>query len=514
MTELPHAKLFDRVLPTSLLVLCVFLWGVTVVYNTKWIPGDQDGFFIHQTSFLGDGSSDKTEYLFNLSRNAEVLGLSEYEKNDLAAKIRSTTNYLVLSGTLYVLRQLYPPDDADQFGRYVGESILWAWIIIVVAAAIVMFVLFISVKKHYKQWPYCLALFICLTFSLEYIVLSSPEGWRFSEQNSFTAFLGVATHFMFNPGLEFSLFGVYSRNAFTALLVCCYALRWSERLPWCYPLLVALGFVHQAYGMLMITIMIIVDLICRPHLFRNWLVLVSVVIGIVMGLFNQSLHEGAGTSGGLWLPEGWGHWIGTALVIGALCVLGLLWRAPSVRTTLSQFRDRSIGKFSVVSQDVILLLLAAIGLVTLSWLMTQQLGAAAVQLSWLEMSVRPVALFRIGILLGASVLVVRGIANFAGGKEWMPMRAFGLALAVVLVLGLAGVTGRFFTIYIAPTKHFATADEQFKAIIGRNDDEPLPKVHRYTLLQYAIARSLAHGDASFERLAGVFASRRIRQTEP
>lgn len=233
MTELPQPKIFDRLLPTSLLVLCVFLWGVVVVYNTKWIPGDQDGFFIHQTSFLGDGSSDKTEYLFNLSRNAEVLGLSEFEKNDLVAKIRTTTNYLVLSGTLYALRQLYPPDAADQFGRYVGESRFWATIIIVVAAAIMMFVLFISVKKSYKQWPYCLALFICLAFMLEYIVLSSPKGWRFSEQSSFIAYLGVAAHFMLNPGVEYSLFGAHSRNLFTALLVCCYALRWSGRLPWC-----------------------------------------------------------------------------------------------------------------------------------------------------------------------------------------------------------------------------------------------------------------------------------------
>jgi hypothetical protein len=255
--------------------------------------------------------------------------------------------------------------------------------------------------------------------------------------------------------------------------------------------------VHQTYAGILLALIVATDLAIRPWVFRRPAVVPTVLLGIVLAALRQGLHHGVGTAG-TWDIGGLPMLAGLAVAL-AIMAAGLVLLRP-VLTRYYGFTRTLCGQ-SEVLPDVVALALAALAIGTVSWIMTQHIGVDAAKLSWSELSGRPLSFLRIGIVFGMALMAVRrlGTAPTRGGDA-VRLALIGMA-CVGGVVALGAIAARSASQPFDAAANFTNDDARFERFLRTDGTEPSPQevMARYTLVWYALDRSLDRNDASFER---------------
>ena len=163
---------------------------------------------------------------------------------------------------------------------------------------------------------------------------------------------------LLRPGHEFSPLSFAPRNNFALLMIGVFALRWTDRHLHAYVLLFFLSLVHLGTSGLLWALLVFVDLLLRPHLFRRPAVLGVVALTGAVFFARETMWEVVGERA-----------LTVAAAGAALFVLlGLLLAVPQLRQPVARLgeRYRSVRGALLRRGDVA----ADIIVITIFWLVT------------------------------------------------------------------------------------------------------------------------------------------------
>lgn len=237
--------------------------------------------------------------------------------------------------------------------------------------------------------------------------------------------------FVFNPGVQYSLFGSTPRNNFAVLILAVFALRWAGRAPWAYLLLPPLALLHQSHATFALAFLLAVDLAWQPKRLLEWQSVLVILLFIILSVSRETLWTYVGS---------WGIWLGVAA--GGLAVLiSWLWRRntsllpPGTRGSLGP-RSRSwFGKVQsnpVLSDLVAMVVLVLIALL-ISVLAKDMVQPLQYQYFWGQLPTRALSFLQVPIVWAVFVLTLRAIARRFGERR----RAILSVAVLMLFVGLS-----------------------------------------------------------------------------
>jgi hypothetical protein len=479
----------------AMLALAVILLFATAAYNTRWMTGISDDWFFYHTAFFGADAEAAGVLRAEAARHLAALGMPAYEISDFAAKTATLSNYLSKTLGIFAAKHLFADVGAGDYGYQVFKSVLGGALLNLALIAGITAAVFRAIGR--RDVVVALLLSVVALFFCEYLLFPAVLNWRLSEIPTFGGFVLASLNFFVNPSLHFSPFGFTGRSFFVALMFGFFALRWSDRIAASYLFLVALALVHQTYAGILLALIVATDLAIRPWVFRRPAVVPTVLLGIVLAALRQGLHHGVGTAG-TWDIGGLPMLAGLAVAL-AIMAAGLVLLRP-VLTRYYGFTRTLCGQ-SEVLPDVVALALAALAIGTVSWIMTQHIGVDAAKLSWSELSGRPLSFLRIGIVFGMALMAVRRLGTAATrGGDAVRLALIGMA-CVGGVVALGAIAARSAFQPFDAAANFTDDDARFERFLRTDGTEPSPQevMARYTLVWYALDRSLDRNDASFER---------------
>lgn len=246
-------------------------------------------------------------------------------------------------------------------------------------------------------------------------------GYRISAQEDPILYAIMSVIFFASPGMQFDVFGVSARSAFTLAIVGFFVLRWGVSSSIAYICLPMLALIHSTYSGIFLFMIVAVDIVLRPRdLFDRR---VALSICVTAALF-------------FWRERIWTIFGGLEIALVGILAIGL---TAFLVTRVSRYDvpilSQILGKlrsYDVVKADVILFGCGAVIVSLLAYLMTDPQSLDD-RYTWMELSSRPLALIRIPVFLGLLVIFLRA-ANASDRHLLTLLPSIGAALlATVLV---------------------------------------------------------------------------------
>lgn len=319
-------------------------------------------------------------------------GYEEEQAKHFDFRYEYRTNYLIHSASIAACRLAHPPSDfyagsvrnCISHGMFAGSMIV---VLIVICALI-------KVRNRVLLASTITLLSVLFVLLLAKFHLSD---YRLSKIDDPILYFLLSWIFFISPGMQFDLFGISARSAFTAGLVAFFVLRWGGYQRHSYLLLLPLSLVHLTYSGIFAFMIVAVDLVSRPAIFKDRVISLSIVgLG---GLFfwRESLWE---SFGGFEIALGA---IGTVALLAAAAFAVRLEGATQIKRFLERFRNMEIVKL-----DILLFFAGAVFISGLAFVMTTG-NTLEARFTWMQISSRPLALIRIPVFLGLIVLLYRAI---------------------------------------------------------------------------------------------------------
>lgn len=252
--------------------------------------------------------------------------------------------------------------------------------------------------------------------ALAYLTIDlSSRNWRLTNASSIIGFLYQTTLFVISPGFEFDVFGITPRSDATLLFVAIMVFRWQRRMDAGYWTIVLVALVHGTYGALTLVIFLILDLLLQPNKVRNWRCIAPISLVIAVTLLRvQSFEAFDGTI------------IQLAAIVAAGAVFGGLATSTGEKILGYVSPVRWLRSRPVLHAETLLLFVGMACSVAVAFLLASFSTGLTEKYVAHELSGRPIALMRIGALLGICAMVMNKEIN--GSARLWPGAAVAVAL--------------------------------------------------------------------------------------
>ena len=269
-------------------------------------------------------------------------------------------NEYVLPGTIYygvsrILKPLYDPAPG-LYPIFLTQSIVFGFYLTFLLTLLVLVGVFSTIAEQRYSWA--MALTIGIYGLSELLPVDANSFATILMHNSLGDTLAHIRDLILRPGPQFSPLSFPTRSNFSLLILALFALRWQGRYAAAYALLFFMSFYHLSASGLLIVMLVGIDLLRQPEIFRQRNV--AAAVGVLVAVF-------------LYREEMWGSLLGHGLMpviaagVGTVVFIGLTF-IPAVRKVL--FGPRSFyGRLqqmlrarSAVAADLIL--------VVTGWLVT------------------------------------------------------------------------------------------------------------------------------------------------
>jgi len=400
-------------------------------------------------------------------RTAQALAQFGYEEEQVKHfdfRYEYRTNYLLHSSSIAVCRLLHAPSEyyAGSLKNCISKGMFAGNMFVVL---LVMWTL-IKVRNRILLASTIMLLSVLFLLILAKFHLSD---YRLSKIDDPILYFLLSFIFFISPGVQFDLFGISARSAFTAGLIAFFVLRWGGYQRYSYLLLLPLSLVHLTYSGIFAFMVVAVDLASRPAIFKDRAI--SLAVASLGGLF-------------FWRESLWGSFGGFEIALGAIGIEALLAIASfavrlegpaQIRRFLERFRQTEIVKL-----DVLLFFAGAAFISILAFVMTTE-NTVEDRFTWMQISSRPLALIRIPVFLGLIVLVYRRIDRKLIDRVVNCLCALVLSMSVFLIIR----TGMYEWSY---SDEEASIQELTRSTLS-DDAQDLPNI----LIYYHLLRDLDLG---------------------
>ncbi len=277
------------------LVLIISLIGGLAAHTTfqsQGVRGTDDNLIF----YMGGLNVFHAEALERL--NDRAIALFEKKGTDPHAMMRLrlhkvSLNEYVLPGTIYygvsrVLKTLFGRVP-DLYPLFLSQSIVFGFFLTFLLTLLVLLGVFAFINRPLFIWA--------LGLTLGLYGLSELLPLRY---NSYATILmhdslgGIFTHtkdLLLRPGSQFSPLAFTPRSNFTLLLIGLFALRWSKHYLAAYGLLLVLSYYHLSASGLVLVMLVGIDLVVRPQVFRSIPVAGAVALTTAVFLYRENMWE-------------------------------------------------------------------------------------------------------------------------------------------------------------------------------------------------------------------------------
>lgn len=337
----------------------------------------------------------------NLLKMMSDIGYSEEQVKLFEFRDRYRANYLLHSSFIALYSQLLTP------GEHFADSLRTTLVYGMMTANLVVIAFVATCLVAARSTLLLVAATLLLVFFYELDVLHLfPMDYRLSSTENPFVYMFLSLMFFVTPGMQFDVFGVSARCAFTMALIGFFVLRWSGRSALAYASLLFLALIHATYSGIVLFMVVTIDVVLRPQIFTNWRVTAS-ALG-VGGLF-------------FWREELWSVFGGLEIAIGALLGISSLaflirYLSAGKRGTLTTMLQR-LREWDRVKSDVVLFACGAVLISLVAYVMTDPDSLDA-RYTWMELSSRPLALIRVPVFFGLIFIFLRA----ANAMDWRLMR--------------------------------------------------------------------------------------------
>jgi hypothetical protein len=350
-------------------------------------------------------------------------------------------NEFALPGMLYyaisrILKPLFDPAPGI-YPIFITQSLVFGFFVTFALTLLLFTGVFVGIRALIFTWA--LGLTVGLYGLSEFLPLQSNSYATILMHDSLGGIFAHSRDLLLRPGTQFSPLAFTPRSHVTLLLIGLFALRWRRQHAAAYGLLFVLSFYHLSASGLLIVMLVGIDLLVRPEIFRVRSVGAIASLTTALFLYRENMWEfllGRGLTALIM--------VGIALLVG----VGLI-MVPAVRKKLSGATSvcRRIQRLLVargaIAADLILIVTAWIVSVIAIYFLIQTLdlksfaGWSEAFYFWGRVNGRIMTLLMPSIVFGCFVLTLARLARsnrFAIrrlGHVAMPIIIGVIALAVV-----------------------------------------------------------------------------------
>jgi hypothetical protein len=194
----------------------------------------------------------------------------------------------IMYGVSRVLKTLFGPLPV-LYPLFISQSIVFGFFLTFVLTVLALLGIFLFIKRPLFIWA------IGLTLGLyglsELLPLSANDFATILVHKNFGGILAHIRDLILHPASQFSPLAFTPRSNFALLLIGLFALRWSKHIPAAYGLLFILSFYHLSASGLILVMLVGIDAVVRPRIFRSLPVAGTLVLTTVLFLFRENMWE-------------------------------------------------------------------------------------------------------------------------------------------------------------------------------------------------------------------------------
>lgn len=225
---------------------------------------------------------------------------------------------MIYYGVSRILKSLFDPIPGF-YPLFLAQSIVFGFFLTFVLTFLVLIGVFLFINRPLFIWA--LGLTLGLYGLSELLPLKLDPFATILMNDSLGGIFFHTRDLLLRPGPQFSPLAFTPRSHFTLLLIGLFALRWSKHHFAAYGLLLVLSFYHLSASGLLLVMLVGIDILIRPRIFRS--IPVAGVVALTTAVF-------------LYRENMWEHLFGNGLVpliaaAGIIVLIGGLMAAPAIR---------------------------------------------------------------------------------------------------------------------------------------------------------------------------------------
>ncbi|MEP3465521.1 MAG: hypothetical protein ABJN65_05795 [Parasphingorhabdus sp.] len=256
-----------------------YLQGADINYSQK-----SDTIYSKRNEFMQCNAASN-EYIYRSILRQELHKKGSYVGSSIFYSIGS---WFIQEYTSYSPQINYPK--YLSYSMWLGSALLFAATLLIA----------ISVMIFIRNKKLLISITVASSLSLLIAILSMHE-WsvsgRLIDQNILLGNLKNLvvnnTLYLLNPGPAFAPFDLMPKGRFQLLLMVAFLARWNSNYFLAYLLILPMSFVHQSYAGLVLFLMIAIDVIMRPRLFRDYRIVMVIVTAFAVYLTKGYLWKSA-----------------------------------------------------------------------------------------------------------------------------------------------------------------------------------------------------------------------------
>lgn len=296
--------------------------AIHTAFQSQGVRGTDDNLIFYMSGlnvFQGDALDQLNDRAISLF---EQKGADEHAMMRLKLHKVSLNEYALPSTIYYgvsrILKTLFDPIP-DIYPLFLSQSIVFGFFLTFVLTLLVLIGVFVFINRPLFIWA--LGLTLGLYGLSELLPFKQTPFATILIHDSLGGIFAHTRDLLLRPGAQFSPLAYTPRSNFTLLLIGLFALRWSKRHLAAYGLLLVLSFYHLSASGLLLVMLVGIDILIRPQIFRS--IPVAGVVALTTAVF-------------LYRENMWEHLLGKALVplmaaAGIIVLIGGIMAAPAVR---------------------------------------------------------------------------------------------------------------------------------------------------------------------------------------
>lgn len=215
-----------------------------------------------------------------------------------------------------------------------------------------------------------------------------------------------------NPSYPFNIFGYTPRNYLAVLVIALFALRWSGvGVRWIYLFLLPFFTIHSSLAFLLLVQIIVLDLIRKRSLLRDWVIISLFAIGFTYGIWRETL----------WVNVASSFFIQAAIFVLFMVFLLAIWVKdplgwvqrwfPGVSQWLST-TGTWLSRRSPWTGDLTLIVVFWVAILPVVLLISRFTSYAQNYNFWYQLHGRAIGLFEAVFYFGAALILVTHFRTF------------------------------------------------------------------------------------------------------
>lgn len=291
-------------------------------FQSIGVRGTDDNLFFYMSGlnlFHGDALDQLNDRAITLF---EQKGADQHAMMRLRLHKVSLNEYALPSTIYYgvsrILKPLFDPVPG-LYPLFLSQSIVFGFFLTFVLTLLVLIGVFVFIKRPLFIWA--LGLTLGLYGLSELLPLNGNPFATILMHDSLGGIFAHTGQLLLRPAPQFSPLSFTPRSNFTLLLIGLFALRWSKHDLAAYGLLLVLSFYHLSSSGLILVMLVGIDILIRPRIFRSIPVTGMVVLTAAVFLYRENM---------------WEHLLGNGLtpliaIAGIVALIGGIMAAPAVR---------------------------------------------------------------------------------------------------------------------------------------------------------------------------------------